>query len=129
MPTYDYACEKCGREDELFRTISDYLHNPLPLFCCGVQMQRRIKVAPGLAVHNALAGDRHYDGLRASDGTDISTRSKHRQYMRERGLTTVDDYRGEWARAAKERAELREGVDPSRRPDIVRAIAELENKR
>jgi len=26
----------------------------------------------------ALWGDRHYDGLQATDGSDISTRSKHR---------------------------------------------------
>ena len=61
------------------------------------------------AIHNALAGDRHYDGLRAPDGTDISSRDKHRAYMKRTGLTTVDDYKDTWARAAKDRADYYTG--------------------
>ena len=62
----------------------------------------------GLA--NALAGDRHYEGLRAPDGTDIGSRTKHRDYMRSRGLTTADDFKGQWKSAAKEREGLRSGT-------------------
>jgi len=39
-----------------------------------------------------LWNDRDYDGLRATDGSDISTRTKHREYMKRTGLTTVDDF-------------------------------------
>ena len=106
--------------------MGDYLANPRPLFCCGVPMARRITVAPGLAVHNPLAGDRLYDGMRATDGTDISTRSKHRAYMKERNLTTVDDYRETWKRDAEKRADRAAGNDPTRRDDLARAVAELE---
>jgi putative FmdB family regulatory protein len=127
VPTYDYACDRCGRDAELFRSISDYVANPHPLFCCGVQMARRITVAPGLAVHNPLAGDRGYEGMRAPDGTDLSTRTKHRAYMKERGITTADDFKGEWQRAAVRRAEDMAGVDPGRREDIARAIDKLAN--
>jgi hypothetical protein len=70
----------------------------------------------------ALWGDRSYHGLRATDGTDISTRSKHRQYMRERGLTTMDDFEQQWARDALERSERLRGVDPSRKQDIADVV-------
>jgi putative FmdB family regulatory protein len=124
MPTYDYACPRCGEAAELVRSISDYVANPRPLFHCGVQMERRITVAPSLAIHNPLAGDRGYDGLRTPEGVDVSTRSKHRAYMKENGLTTADDYAGEWKRAAEQRAEALAGEDPTRRADIARAAAE-----
>jgi len=39
-----------------------------------------------------IMSDRHYDGLRATDGTPIDTRVRHRRYMSERGLTTIDDF-------------------------------------
>jgi hypothetical protein len=78
----------------------------------------------------ALWGDRHYDGMRATDGADISTRSKHREYMRRNGLTTIDDFAGDtWGRAQAERNAVAEGHDPNRRADIVRAIANLQQRR
>ena len=79
----------------------------------------------------ALWGDRHYDGLTASDGTDISTRTKHREYMRERGLTTADDFKGEWEVAARARADFYlHGADKHRKDDVSRAIHNLtEGKR
>lgn len=125
MPTYDYACPRCGETAELVRSISDYVANPLPLFHCGVPMERRITVAPGLAIHNPLAGDRAYAGLRTMEGVDVSTRSKHRAYMKENGLTTADDYRNEWKRAAEQRAAALAGDDPTRRDDLARAAAKL----
>jgi hypothetical protein len=70
-----------------------------------------------------LWGDRHYDGLRATDGTDISTRTKQREYMRQHGLTTADDFKGQWASAAKERADIHTtgGDHAARRADVARA--------
>lgn len=74
-------------------------------------MERKLAVNPAFSgLANALAGDRHYDGLRASDGRDISSRSKHRAYMREKGLTTADDFKDTWAKAQKERDVLRAGT-------------------
>lgn len=55
----------------------------------------------------ALWGDSHYDGLRATDGSDISSRTKHREYMKRHGLTTADDYKEAWAKAEKARTEYR----------------------
>jgi hypothetical protein len=78
-----------------------------------------------------IVGDRHYDGLRASDGADISTRTKHREYMKQRGLTTVDDFTQTWAKAAEKRAEYftGKGGGAVTKDDIGRAIHQLESRR
>ena len=78
----------------------------------------------------ALWGDRHYDGLRATDGADIGTRSKHREYMRRNNLTTVDDFSGDyWRKAQAKRNDVAAGVDPTRKHDIARAIDKLQRTR
>jgi len=81
--------------------------------------------------HHQILGDRHYDGLKASDGTDISTRAKHRAYMKANNLTTIDDFTKTWAREAQKRDEyFREGKGGAvRREDVGRAIHQLESNR
>ena len=76
----------------------------------------------------ALWGDRHYDGLQASDGTDISSRSKQRDYMRNNNLTTADDYKDSWVQSRKKRDRMfTEGGTFSKR-DIERAISQLQDR-
>lgn len=82
--------------------------------------------------HHLVLGDRHYDGLQATDGVDISTRIKHREYMKQRGLTTVDDYSGEFTRQTEQRARYRQGQPGTgavRKEDLARAIHQLESGR
>ena len=68
----------------------------------------------------------HYDGLRATDGTPIDTRGRHRDYMKRNGLALADDFKGTWADAPKRRAaELAEG----RRETLGRVAHQLENGR
>lgn len=65
----------------------------------------------------------HYRGLRATDGADISTRAKHRAYMKENNLTTIDDFTETLDKAAQERAKFYESApDPSRREDIAKVL-------
>ena len=110
MPTYDYQCQHCGVRDSRVQTIGAYSNSPdVPVCERHGPMLRRLSVVPGLALHNALAGDRHYDGLAATDGSNISTRSRHRQYMKEHDLTMATDYTNTWAKAQKEREALRTG--------------------
>lgn len=125
MPTYSFRCEACGRIEEALIPIGEYIRNPPAFFCCTTRMERYFDCVPGLAVHNALAGDRIYDGLQASDGTDISSRSKHREYMKRNNLTTIDDFTETWKRDARERADRIAGVDPTRKQDIADAIEKL----
>ena len=78
-----------------------------------------------------LWNDRLYDGVRATDGADISSRAKHKEYMKRNNLTTIDDYKETWAKAEKKREDYRTAgkggaVD---REAVGRAIAELERVR
>ena len=86
---------------------------------------------PEYADSGALWGDLNYRETKGPAGEDLSTRTKHREFMRARGLTTVDDFTNEWARAAKEREDFhRTGGDhKARRETIERAIYEAANRR
>lgn len=125
MPTYTWRCLRCGTPFEAVMGIREYCDNPPTYVCCGAEVPRTIEVVPGLAKFNALAGDRHYDGMRATDGTDIGTRAKHQAYMKAKGLTTADDYKETWKKAAEQRAATMQGQDTTRRTDIAQAIEKL----
>ena len=75
-----------------------------------------------------LWGDRHYDGLRATDGADISSRKRHREYMKRNGLTTADDFKNVWKTAAQERERYFTQGGSIRRQDIAQAIHKLQNR-
>lgn len=85
--------------------------------------------APLRTDSGALWGDRSYDGLRATDGSDISTRSKHREYMKANNLATVDDFQGTWAKAREQRERLYTDGGTFSKRDIERAISQLQNRR
>jgi hypothetical protein len=97
----------------------------------GVEVYEKGTEPPSeMAMHNALAGDRHYDGLRATDGSDISTRSKHREYMKKHGVTTMDDYKSTWGKTVAERESYRQGKSGGAvtRDDIARTIARMQSR-
>jgi len=77
----------------------------------------------------SLWGDRHYDGLQATDGADISTRKRHREYMRRTGYTTADDFTNTWVEAEKQRDHYRQYGGSVRKQDIRDVISQLQNKR
>lgn len=76
----------------------------------------------------ALWNDRHYDGVQATDGTDISTRKKHREYMKRHGLATADDFKDTWAKANKAREQYYTQGGTITRRDISEAIHKLTNR-
>lgn len=84
-------------------------------------------VSPARA-DSALWGDRNYEGLVAPDGTDISSRTKHREYMKAKGLTTMDDFKETWAKAKAEREHYVQHGGSFKRTDIERAIHYLQNR-
>lgn len=132
MPTYDYKCKECGATASAVQTIEAYCRAPhVPSCHQHGPMERFLSVMPGFSgVANALAGDRHYEGMRAPDGTDISSRTKHREYMRRTGLTTVDDFKGTWKKAEEERTALRQGTfqDKELRADLAKQVHLAANK-
>jgi len=77
----------------------------------------------------ALWNDRNYDGVRATDGSDISSRKKHREYMKRNNLTTVDDFKETWANAQKTREDYFSRGGTFRRQDVERAMFQVFNKR
>lgn len=92
------------------QTIREYVSSPIVPPCpehFTASMERKLCVVPSSALSNALSGDRHYEGLRGPKGEDIGSRSKHRAYMRENNLTTIDDFKGQLSQAADERTALR----------------------
>lgn len=129
MPTYEYRCAICTAEASRFQSISEYNNAPQIPYCVHggemCLMERKLSVNPAFSgLANSLAGDRHYDGTRASDGTDISSRTKHREYMKRNGLATADDFKETWSKAEKERAAIRAGdaPDPERRKVLEEAV-------
>jgi hypothetical protein len=72
--------------------------------------------------------DRFYEGLsHTQDGKtfDIGSRKKHRDFMREHGLTTIDDFKGTWEKKAEQRRDVREHLkmpSKSRREVLARAL-------
>ena len=69
-------------------------------------------------------GKFEYDNMRATDGTDISSRTKYKDYLKAAGLTPTSDFKNEWAQAAKKREEVFKGTNDKkqRREAIERAI-------
>lgn len=101
----------------------------------GVAYERGVDAIPEnpleMQPHNRVVGDSHYDGLRATDGTDISTRAKHRAYMKAHNLTTMDDFNDSFkASVERKAAYVTEGKGgATRKSDIERAIYELSKRR
>ena len=125
MPTYTFRCAKCGDVLSTILSMREYCAAPPTFVHCSEPMDRFFEVVPALAIHNPGAGDRHYDGLRATDGTDISSRSKHREYMRANNLTTADDFTQTWKKQAEQRNAVFAGQDNARGADIQAAIQKL----
>lgn len=74
----------------------------------------------GVNTDSVLWNDRVYQD--AGDPR-FASRSEHRRYMAQHGLTTVDDYGQAWKKSEKERAEFyARAPDRSRAEDIARAF-------
>jgi uncharacterized protein (UPF0262 family) len=94
------------------------------------QLKKIVEITPRIQTikNNIMVSDSHYDGLRATDGTDISTRKKHRDYMKRHGLTTADDYKDSWSKKKIERENYYQKGGTITRDHICRVIHQLENK-
>lgn len=80
---------------------------------------------PGRPTTGRKSEDEIYGNLRATDGADISSRKKQRDYMRANNVTHADDYSpGYWEKASKERVAKATGQldGPKRRELIHRAL-------
>ncbi len=59
-----------------------------------------------------------------TDGTDVSTKRRHREYMQRNGLTIGTDYKTEWASKMKQREEIKTtGGDHRARKEAIGRVA------
>lgn len=66
-----------------------------------------------------------YSNLRATDGTDVSSRAKREQYMKQKGLVATGDFTEHWRKADKARAAGESAADARERREIIgRALHE-----
>lgn len=75
--------------------------------------------------NGVLWNDRDYQDM---GDKRFSSRTQHRDYMRQHGLTTADDYKDTWRKNEAQRIKVRQGYDPTRRASIERAIHQLNSK-
>lgn len=82
------------------------------------------------AIHAGVMAGRFYENTKALDGTDIGSRRKRTEYMRQRNLADTGDFKGVWEKADKERQSIRSGDfdRKARREAVGRAWYELEKR-
>lgn len=71
-----------------------------------------------------------YGNCVATDGADLSSRRRHREYMERNGLTVASDYKQSWETAHNERKKVFAGDwdNEGRRQDVVRAFEQAEKR-
>lgn len=108
MPIYLMGCDKCGHEEDLYRSIAK-MDEDLPL-CCGIKMHRKI-TAP------AVANDiQPYKSM--IDGRMINSRSEHRSHLKAHGCIEV----GNETNNIKPRKPLES--PPGLKDQLIRAVNE-----
>lgn len=73
----------------------------------------------GVSTDSILWNDRQYQDM---GDPRFTSREQHRQFMKQNGLTTADDYQGQWKKDERRRELALQGHDPSRKQDIAEAI-------
>ena len=119
MAFYRYKCNKCN--DHFHRVCSIAAYSADREFDCPKCMLKteRVIEAPMLAADETLSD------LRATDGTDISSRTKRTKYMKENNLAYADDFKETWAQAQSQRARhFLDGSDDkkARRDEISKVV-------
>lgn len=84
-----------------------------------------------LAVNAPILSGRFYENTRATDGTDIGSRKRHREYQKQHGLTMASDYTKTWEKQNEQRAALRRGErgalpSKTRREAIARKLYQID---
>lgn len=71
--------------------------------------------------------DRFYEGTKATDGTDIGSRKKHRDYMKRMGITHSSDFSPQWYESRRREHEREDKSE--RREAVARATYEVLDRR
>ena len=78
MPIYTVSCNKCGKEQEIYRPISEM--DDLPK-CCGKKVSRIISMV------SVIQDIKPYKSM--VTGETISSRSAHREHLRRHKLVEI----------------------------------------
>lgn len=83
--------------------------------------QRALTATEGITYRNA----------RATDGTDISSRTKHRNYLKANNLSMASDFKEHWKKAEQHREAVQSGnADTRERREIIgRALHESKRRK
>lgn len=82
---------------------------------------------PELAANAPILAGRFYENTAATDGTDIGSRRKHRDYMKAKGWTTSSDYGP--AYYEKLRADRNREFARERRVHVEQGLYQLETQK
>lgn len=80
-----------------------------------------------LALNAPVLMDRFYENTAATDGTDIGSRRKHREYMKRTGLAPTSDFSPGWYE--KQRRGMAQEQHKERREAVARATWEVLDRR
>jgi hypothetical protein len=80
--------------------------------------------APERAIDAPILAGRFYENTCATDGSDIGSRTKHRAYMRDRGLASADDFSPGYYERVRKQAQAQHRKD--RRETIARRLYEID---
>ena len=72
-----------------------------------------------------------YGNIAATDGTPLTSKRRHRDYMKANGLALASDYTDTWAKAAKKREDFFSGRTdiPGRKEAIAHAYDSLKGRK
>ena len=84
-------------------------------------------VAPERAVDAPILSGRFYENQKATDGEDIGSRRKHKEYMARHGVTAFSDYGPDWEARVRKQRDM--DARKAKRERIERKFWEIQNDR
>lgn len=107
MPTYDYVCDACGKEFEIFHSIKDDPKTDCPE-CGAAQLRRRIGAGGGLIFKGSgfyitdYRSDSYQQQAKADTGTSSSQESKSSEAKSSEPKTTESSSKTETTTSSSE---------------------------
>lgn len=118
MAIYAYRCAACGREEEVWQSISSYCVKPNRPWCVKDDAFMDRKITPVL-----MSTDVQAPYVSPIDGTVISSKSAERDHMIKHGVARFDEVMPDVERA-KKRIAHEQAVE--RKSDLIEAVHRVE---
>lgn len=94
-----------------------------------VEISLEVSLEPHSALIMPEESKTYGNALSPIDGTPIDTRKRHREHLKLHGVAMADDFKSDYARAAKEREAIQTGAPSKERREAVgRAIYETQQR-